>query len=97
MACRKILKVPRPLLRATPTFKVPCPPFKQSFDGAILTSRFDNYLYFRPSQKHRIGPYQGNYLFIIPSLSNFWPKAKKLFIFCACMRCTLIRIKMCTN
>ena len=34
---------------ATPTFKVPCPPFKQSFDSAILSLRFDNYLYFRPS------------------------------------------------
>ena len=36
-------------------------------------------------------PYQINYLFIIPSLSNFWPKAKNLFIFCACARCALIR------
>ena len=46
MACLRVkifLKVPRPLLRAMPTFKVPCPPFKQSFDGAILTLRFDNY------------------------------------------------------
>ena len=47
-------KVPRPLFRATPTFKVPCPPFKQSFDGAILTLRFDNYLYIRPSNCLRI-------------------------------------------
>ena len=30
-------KVPCPLLRAMPTFKVPCPP---CFDGAILTLRF---------------------------------------------------------
>ena len=43
----KFLKVPHPLLRAMPTFKVPCPPYKQSFDGAILILRFDNY--FRPS------------------------------------------------
>ena len=27
--------------------------------------------------RKRIRPYQINYLFIIPSLSNFWPKAKK--------------------
>ena len=45
----------------------------------------------------KLRPYQINYLFIIPSLSNFWPKAIKLFIFCACVRCALIRIKMCTN
>ena len=47
--------------------------------------------------KCTIRPYQINYLFIIPSLSNFWPKAKNLFIFCACARCALIRIKRCTN
>ena len=45
----------------------------------------------------QLRPYQINYLFIIPSLSNFWPKAKNLFIFCACARCALIRIKMCIN
>ena len=33
--CAEKFKVPRPLLRAAPTFKVPCPPFKQSFDGAF--------------------------------------------------------------
>ena len=37
LVCAEKFKVPRPLLRAMPTFKVPCPP---CFDGTILTLRF---------------------------------------------------------
>ena len=42
-------------------------------------------------------PYQINYLFIIPSLSNFGPWQKNYLFFCACARCALIRISVCTN
>ena len=31
----------------------------------------------------RLRPYQINYLFIVPSLSNFWSKAKKNYLFSA--------------
>ena len=44
-----------------------------------------------------VRPYQVNYLLSSPPSPIFGPRQKKLFIFCACARCALIRIKMCTN
>ena len=54
---------------------------------------YSNYYY----NNFIIRPYQINYLFIIPSLSNFGPWQKIYLFFCACARCALIRISVCTN